>query len=430
VSSHALQRETASAGTLFRAVLFCGAMLIFWITLDPLKDLSTGDMLDPTERSDLANQIIYLTMFAICIATLLHSGWRRISPLLHPAYGLTLAWFLLSSMMSPNAGISIRRLVLTVMVMTIVGILLLLPRDRHQFESWIGGVALTVVALCFLAVIAVPHLAIHQTDAALEVNLAGSWRGIYDHKSRAGPMMVLFIIIGTYLVGRRRLALGLPLLIGSTVFLAFTGAKQPQAIVLFVLAWSWLASRIRSKIALLFFCLGPLTLYLAFTVGSILFPFVASFNQAVMSDPTFTNRTGIWTFAYEHAAQRPIFGWGLHAFWNTGLVRYQDPTNPAAWAANAAHSHDSYLDLALSTGLPGLAISCIAILVLPVLDFARAKEVPDNRATALLFFRIWMFGVFLGSMETVFFQRDEAFWVAFLTAIFGLRYMTTFPVKA
>lgn len=430
MSSHSLRADTISSGEFYRGILFCGSMLIFWITLEPLKDYSTQVLYGTVEGSDVWNQIVYLSLFALALATLGHLGWRRFAPMLHPAWGLTLAWFALGAVVSVNAGLSVRRLVLTVMVMVIVAVLLLLPRDRRQFETWLGGVALAVMTLCYLAIIAVPHLAIHQADAATELNLAGSWRGIYIHKSLAGPMMIIFSIIGVHLIGQKRIGLGLPLFVGSVLFLAFTGAKQAQALILFVYVWTWLASRIRSTTSLVLFCLAPLAVYLTLTVGSVMVPAAAAFNKAVMSDPTFTNRTGIWAFALEHAAQKPFFGWGFSAFWNTGLVRYGDATGQDAWKANASDSHNSYLDLALTTGVPGLAFAAIVLLVLPILDFARAKRIEANRALALMFFRIWLFGAFQGSMETLFFQRGSAFWVTLLVAILGLRYMAVFPVKA
>ena len=413
-----------------RSGLFIVTLSVFWITLDPLKDLSSGAVLKTSESSDLLNQILYLTLFGLSVWQLVEMGWRRILPLAHPAYGAVLAWFLVDCAFAINPGIAVRRLILTVIVMAIVGTLLLLPRDRRQFESWLGGVALMVVILCFLAVLLVPHLAVHQSDAAMEVNLAGSWRGLYDHKSRTGPMMVVFLLIGIYLVTQRRLVLGPSLVVLATVFLAFTGAKQPQALVPFVLVWSYLGLRIPSLRMLLAFCLVPLGLYLTFTVGSAVLPGIATINDRIMSDPTFTNRTGIWSFAIDQFRERPLFGYGFLGFWNTDYARYSvdDASNP--WAATASHSHDSYLDLALTTGIPGLLLACWALVVLPILDFARSRAIPENRDLALLFFQIWLFAVFLGSMETLFFQRDEAFWVAFLIAIFGLRFLAGHRVKA
>lgn len=429
-SSPALDGAPAlDIGLLARAGLFVLALLIFWITLEPLKDLSDGALLEPTEAADRFNQVVFLTLFGLSLWALRAGGWRRAAPLLHPAYGAVLGWFLLDCAFAINPGLSLRRLILSAMVMAIVGVLLLLPRSQRQFEAWIGGVAITVVVLCFLAVALVPHLAVHQADAAAEVNLTGSWRGIYDHKSRTGPMMVVFLILGAYLTGRWRLVLGPCLFVLAGTFLAFTGAKQPQALVPFVFAWAWLAGRIRSVPLLLAVCLVPLVLYLTFTVGSAAIPAVAAFNERVMSDPTFTNRTGIWGFALASFLERPLTGYGFMGFWNTEYVRYAVDAARNPWAATASHSHDSYLDLALTTGLPGLALAVWALVVLPILDFARARRDPASRDLALLFFRIWLFAVFLGSMETLFFQRDEAFWVAFLIAVFGLRYLTAYRVR-
>lgn len=412
-----------------RAVLFIGTLLVFWITLEPLKDLSDGTVLAPTESSDLFNQLLFLTLFCLSGWKLAVMGWRRILPLAHPAYGATLAWFLVGCAFAINPGISVRRLVLSVIVMAIVGVLVLLPRDRRQFEAWLGGVALTVVALCYLAVALVPHLAVHQSDAAMEVNLAGSWRGIYGHKSLAGPMMVVLLLTGTYLIAQGRLLLGPALLVFAGLFLAFTGAKQPQALVPFVFVWSWLAARTRSVRWLLALCLIPLALYLTFTVGSAAIPWVADVNRRFMTDPTFTNRTGIWDFALAHFLERPLFGYGFYGFWNTDYVRYAVDSVRNPWAALASHSHDAYLDLALTTGLPGLMLSVWALVILPIQDFARARCVAENRELALLFFRIWLFCVFLGSMETVFFQRDDALWVSFLIAIFGLRFLASYRLR-
>ncbi len=424
----AASRATApSQGS--RTAFLVVALLIFWITLDPLKDLSSGAVLEPTETSDRVNQFVYLSLFCASLGFLAASGWSRIRPLAHPAYGAVLGWFLVGCAFAINPGISLRRLMLSVMVMAIVGVLLTLPRDRAAFERVLGAVALTVVVLCYLVVVAAPARAIHQSDAAMEVNLAGLWRGLYDHKSRTGPMMVVFLFVGLHLWGAQQRVLGGGLALLSAVFLAFTGAKQPQALVPFVLVWSWLAARVERPGRLLVLCLAPLGLYLLFTVGSAIVPQVAAINERLMSDPTFTNRTGIWSFAIAQFLERPVFGYGFLGFWNTQYARYAIETGPEGWAATASHSHDAYLDLALTTGLPGLALAVVALIVVPIRDFARARQVRENRALALLFFRIWLFGAFLGSMETLFFQRDEAFWVAFLIAAFGLRYLACYRVR-
>lgn len=408
------------------AAFFCISLMVFWITLNPLKDLSQSSMLDPTESSDLTNQILYITIFILSMVILIECGWRSISPLLHPAYFAVIGWFSISSIFSLNPTLSLRRLGLTAIIMAIVGVLVILPRSRREFENLLAAAALTVVALCFFVVAFLPNLAVHQPNAALETNLAGDWRGIYEHKSITGSMMVVFVFIGCFLIERRRTVLGLCLCGLSTYFLLFTGAKQPQALLPFVLIWSWFAARVRSTRLLLALCLVPLLVYLLFTIGSVIFPEIATIDQAIMADPTFTNRTGIWRYAIDRLLERPLLGHGFHSFWNTQSVRFSDVDGPDAWAATASHSHNSYLDLALTTGIPGLLVGSWSLILQPILDYAAARKKSDDEAFVKLFFRVWLFATLLSSMETFFYQRDEPFWISFLIAIFGLRYLASY----
>ena len=305
-----------------------------------------------------------------------------------------------------------------------------MPRNARQFAGWIGAAALAVVALCYLAVILVPQLAVHQSDAVVEANLAGDWRGLYDHKSRAGPMMAIFLFVGLYLLREGRRVSGILLAVAAGVFLLFTGAKQPIVLLPFVLAASWVAARMRRPAILLVVLPGLLLVYNLFLVGSVVFPGIAAIDASVLSDPTFTDRTGIWRFAIDNAAQRPITGWGFFAFWNTGHVLFNGAGGPDGYAVQASHAHNSYLDLALTTGVPGLLLAIVALVILPIRDYVRARSDPGSASLATLFLRIWAFCVFCGALETLFFQRDDSIWTSFLLAVFGLRFLADRRVVA
>ena len=413
-----------------RALLFVGPMLVFWITLRPLTDLTDAAVLAPHESGDRLSQLLFLGLFAASLAKLMSLGWRRILPLAHPAYFAVAGWLLASSLFSVEPGLSLRRLALTLVVATIVGVALLMPRNARQFAGWIGAAALAVVALCYLAVILVPHLAVHQSDAVVEANLAGDWHGLYDHKSRAGPMMVIFLFVGLFLLREGRRVPGLVLAAAAAFFLLFTGAKQPIALLPFVLALSFVAARLRSPAALLVALPGLLLLYNLLLVGSAVVPAIAAIDATVVSDLTFTDRSGIWRYAIDHLLQRPVTGWGYFAFWNTGHTLFSGIGGPDGYAAQASHAHNSYLDLALTTGLPGLALALWAVVILPIRDYARARSDPARASLATLFFQIWMFCVFCGAMETLFFQRDDPVWTSFLMAAFGLRFLAERRVVA
>jgi len=55
------------------------------------------------------------------------------------------------------------------------------------------------------------------------------------------------------------------------------------------------------------------------------------------------------------------------AFWRTRDVFSAEMAN--FWANLAAHSHDGYLDIALTTGLPGLAFTLLLVVVMPLHQF-------------------------------------------------------------
>lgn len=423
MSTAALRQARPVGDLVERAALFLVPLLVFWITLQPLTDLRSDAVLKPAESGDLFSQIFFVALFGLSVAKLRLLGWHRIAPLVQPAYICMAGWLLVSSLLSIEPGLSLRRLALSLLVMGLVAIGLLLPRDTRQFASWIGAAALTVVALCYLAVIFVPHLAIHQTDAVIEVNLAGDWRGIYVHKSLAGPMMVMFIFIGLFLMRERRPVAGSLLLVSAGGFLLMTGAKQPTALLPIVLLMSWGAIRVRRPGVLLVVLPGLLFLYNLFLLGSVVFPTIAAIDASVMTDPTFTDRTGIWRFAIDNFLQRPIRGWGFFAFWNTGHTLFSEVGGADAYAVQASHSHNSYLDMALTTGVPGLLLTVWTVVLLPLRDYTRAKTDPARASLATLFFQIWAFCVFCGAMETLFFRRDDPIWVTLLLAIFGLRYL-------
>jgi O-antigen ligase len=92
--------------------------------------------------------------------------------------------------------------------------------------------------------------------------------------------------------------------------------------------------------------------------------------------------------------------------------------------------HNSYLDITLTLGLPGLALVIGWIVVSPLLDLSRIPRGRDEYALTLLFVRIWLFGITSTSFESVFLQRDDPVWFLLLMAIFGLRYLATQRVIA
>ncbi len=100
----------------------------------------------------------------------------------------------------------------------------------------------------------------------------------------------------------------------------------------------------------------------------MIFPAVQKLVAMVMPDATFTGRTDIWEVGVQAVAQRPITGYGFSAFFGTPEVVY-GLGESQTWANEATDAHNAYLNLALTIGLPGLLLTILWIVVLPICRF-------------------------------------------------------------
>src|SRR5262249_48789608 len=153
----------------------------------------------------------------------------------------------------------------------------------------------------------------------------------------------------------------------------FTASKSALLLLLVALALTQMTSGMRrlwSKCAL---CFAPVVMINVVTLGSVVSDSLAGIVNLLPFDPTFTGRADIWQFALDSIGLNPIKGYGYAVFW-------ENSSNQTAidgsirWAAGAAHSHNGYLELALTTGLPGLALFLLIFVVSPLLDFHRVQQ--------------------------------------------------------
>jgi hypothetical protein len=63
-------------------------------------------------------------------------------------------------------------------------------------------------------------------------------------------------------------------------------------------------------------------------------------------------------------------------------------------------------------------------------NFHAADRGGNNGPLATMLLQIWLFGLYLSSMESFFLDRAEPMWFTVLVAVFGLHYMARFRAKA
>lgn len=408
----------------FRQVVFVAILLAVWISTRPFW---TAPSDGTVPAADLLNQVTFSGLAVAAMLGAWFADHRALRPLLQPSYAVLFLWLSASVMQSTQLAISFRAFAFTGVVMVLAASLFVLPLRFSQFRNLLLGSALAVMGLAYFGVIALPDLGKHTDFDPFEPEHAGSWKGHYDHKNIAGAAMAAFAIMGLYALRTGKRWTGVALLFGGVIFLYFTKSKTALGLLPLAMLLGYLAERIPSLGMRLILCLGPVALLLILTLGGALVPEIAELNKLVMKDPTFTGRFDIWRYGFEKLAEHPLTGYGFEGFWQTSTTLQGESRLELAWAVEKIiHGHNSYLDVALTTGIPGLLLVFYIFLLKPVLDYHLCQPTEDNRKLATMFLSILIF-ISLGMcLETYYFRRADPVWFTLLIAVLGLRFTAAF----
>jgi len=423
-----LPRPTAPPGTIdgeriVRDTLFLATFLLTWITVSPFTDLSDPHPAGSSLQGDVVSQAATLLLTGALAAFAIVKRTSLVFRVATPLLVLTLSWFAWSAVLSPFADIALRRVVLAALTIFQASVFILLPYGREHFARLLAVSALVVLAVCYFGVVFLPKVSIHQATEILEPEHAGSWRGPFPHKNGAGAAMAVLIFIGIFVSRAWNAVAGGLIIVFASTFLLFTHAKSPLYLLPVVILVTHFIPRVRSSFLILVLVLGlPVAINLM-TVGSVVFEPVGGLVQRLLPDPTYTGRDEIWQFALDSIAKRPLLGYGFEAFWETPelLTAWN---SKESWAHLATNAHNSYLDLAVTTGIVGLVLASAWVIFRPFIDFRRGRAVGADTALAALFLQIWVFQLYLSAFETSLFTTRNALWFMMLVSIIGLRFQS------
>jgi O-antigen ligase len=412
-----------------RCLTVIGALLMIWVTFEPFTDLR-----DPNLAEVATGQLVftYLTYGALALLAVLlcatDSG-PALRSLCTPVNLAFMGWMLINIAASHFPGLSLQRFMLTASVTALGFMIPLLPSSRAQLDLCLAVAAGALLAICYLGLLLIPDYAMHTAQDTLEPQLAGDWRGVFAHKNIAAPAMAMLLYLGIYLVRTELTAAGVMIAGSAALFLLNSGGKSASGFCIGIFLLVQIVSRLRSFWLKALLCFAPLLLINVLTVGSVVSPAIASFVGLLPVDPTFTGRTDIWEFAMSSFLARPFLGYGYGAFW--GNLANDTPIGAAAdWVSDASHSHNGYVELALTIGWPGLVLALLALLVVPLRNYQRIQAGDQNRPLADFLLTVWLFGIYLSSMETFLLDKQNPLWLLFVIAVAGLHYLSRFRLRA
>jgi O-antigen ligase len=407
-----------------RCLVMVAALLLVLVTLEPFPDLRNADLANVATGRMALSYIAFAGLAAVAVLLTAAQGAPSLKTLVTPLHICFIGWMLINLAFSENRGVSTQRFVLTASVTALAILLPLLPPTQRSFNRCLGLAALVLLVLCYLGVMLAPQLSMHMAADITEPQLAGDWRGSFGHKNVASPVMTCLVYLGIYLTTVGSFVMG-PVIAGlAGIFLIFTGGKTSSVLCLVIYVLASLVYVTRSLWLKRMICLAPLIVMNLLTIGSVASPSLAAITRMLPVDPTFTGRSDIWEFALSAVAEKPILGHGYAAFWDD--VTERQTAEGAEWAVTAAHSHNSYLDLAVTIGLPGLALVILIFVFAPLRNFQTAQHGNRSGALAKLFLTIWLFGLYYGTTETFLLDRQNPTWFMFVLAVAGLHFLARF----
>jgi O-antigen ligase len=329
--------------------------------------------------------------------------------------------------LSLDPSTSVKRFALTACVIAVAATLPLLAKSQGELMRWFSIAALALLAVCYLGILLVPNLSIHLATDIQEPQLAGNWRGAFGHKNVAASVLAMLVFLGIYIVSSGARLSGAAVVVLASLFLLNTASKSSLALIGLVLALTSLTSIVGSYWLRAVMLLAPLVLLALLGIGTVMSDSLAAIAKLLPLDSSFTGRTDIWEFALQSLQLRLATGYGFEAFWGTDAIR--NVPQGLEWAEYASHSHNGYLDTALSMGLPGLALLIAVVVIVPLRNFQAADSGGNSGPLAMAFLRIWLFGLYLSSLESFLLDRADPTWFTFLVAVFGLHYLARFRVR-
>jgi O-antigen ligase len=400
-------------------LLALAILLAILVTFNPFSDLSDADPLQASSGKEAHTYLAFAALLAVSGLLLHLAGRLHLNWLVSKANLLLLGWIVIAGVaLSNDPATSARRFALSLMTFLLAALLPWLTRGSRQFANLLMAAAAVVLTLSYLGVLFAPQLTIHQVTDIGEPEIAGAWRGIFGHKNIAAGVMAVFIYVGWYAARMGRPLGGTLVALAAFVFLIFSEGKSALGLVFVVAFIAWLVDRAPTLWAKVLIAFGPLALIHVFTIGASMSGSIAALTAALPIDATFTGRTEIWSFAIDAITAQPFKGHGFEAFWYSDSLRYGVESSNL-WMAAVATSHNSYVDLALTIGIPGLALVALALLVSPLRDFHR--RLPENGELARLFLLLWLFPLYLGTFEAFFLSRANPMWFVLALAVCGLR---------
>ena len=398
---------------------YLALLLLIFVSLSPfaIRDpvaLAAGES-GFSSAGDVVRQIAFLAVFAvIAYSALRQNGPAALGSVSIPLLVL-LAWCLLSASWAVEPDVSFRRAVLA-SVIVVSAMMSVSTVGPERALVLLRVVLAGVLIVNWVSIPLIPQ-AVHLAGET-DPGLVGDWRGLYFHKNIAGSVSAVTAIVFFFSMLRTRRIADVALFMAAVVFTVMTRSKSsigllPIALV-FGLIYSFAWRRGIDR-----FIVGVAAGLIAIVVVAAAATHWSAISH-LLEDPTqFTGRAAIWQGEIAFIGDHPLLGSGYGTFADTGALSPLHNYVGDAWVQNVSHGHNAYLQLFVTIGGIGFALSVLVLVLAPLRTFLHEDGSQVEFKTLL--FAIFVFVVLHNALESDFLEGDSAVWLAFLLMLAMLK---------
>jgi len=409
-----LPAPRASSMPRLAEIAYFAFLLLIFVGLQPfaIRDAAALTGAEAaTGAGDALRQFAFASIFGLIVfASVREKGYRAFAAV-PPVLALLLVWCMVTSVWSPEPGISLRRAVLeSVIVLSAMMSASALGTHRSfQLLSWVLAGVLVINWLS----IPVLHQAVHLPGDP-EPSLVGDWRGLYFHKNIAGAVSAITAIVFFFAAWDRKRWTDIALCAAAIGFAIMTRSKSSLALLPVALAIG-AVYRIAWHSTLDRLIVTVLVAIVAGAAAVFLFADQSAIAHLFSNPDEFTGRAEIWQAEISFIRDHPYLGAGFGSFADTGNLSPLHDYVGGDWVNGVAHGHNAYLQLCVTIGGVGFCLALIALVLLPLIAFVRENS--GRVAEMAMPFAIFVFIVFHNLLESDFLEGDGPAWVAFLLVL-------------
>jgi len=371
---------------------FCllGYIAFLLVRVDLL--FSDGSMAQNADGSSF-NQALSLGLALLLLVTTWRKGDVAASVSLSWPYLLMLGYCLISVVWSVAPDITLRRWGQTVISIWVIW--RCSAELGYARTLWFFRATLAVLlVLNFLAVALLRH-GVHDYYFGGDPGIVGAWRGLVNSKNAAGPICCMTIIL--YMFDTRGVSkiLHAGVIALAAIFLYFTQSKSSMLSLSFAIMAGLAITMFDYAGAYKGLIRRAILLMLALPiVAAALFDRI----EPYIDREAFSGRMRIWSTMALFTRDHFWTGAGFGAFWRSGKAS-PALTLGQGWVAESAPAgHNSYLDLLVTIGFPGMILAVGVLLLYPVWRLLNASSLPVPCRSLL--FAIIFFCAFNSLAET------------------------------